>query len=400
MIRFTSKVLETFSVLDMLKLEKTFAIAFSGGKDSTLLSILVYDWLRERGIKGKKIVFVHNDTQSELDILEEYARYFLNKICGLIRETGNECNIMFTVPTHNFYWRVIVAGYPAPNFIFRWCVNHLKVLPNKEAMKKLVEKYGRVVLLTGHREDESSVRASIIKNNSVCDASSQSCNSSFFLKYDVKDVVKVMPIRHWTLDDVWEYLSEVKDEFGLDPLYRLYGDNKVARYGCWHCTLVKIQKNIYNLPARYYYLEGARIIYRVVSDLEEMRMVKSWGRTKLGPLNAIGRGVMLKVFPVVEELSGMRLYGLDEAKIDGYSLREVFYELEPEKANELIQRSSNGIRLVDKARRLVPIEEIREVKVSEEMKERIVQVAELNDAYKVLSVKGKEYFLDILNKIE
>ena len=400
MTSFANKILETFSVMDMLKLEKTFAIAFSGGKDSTLLSILVYDWLRERGIKGKKIVFVHNDTQSELDILEDYARYFLNKICGLIRETGNECNIMFTVPAHNFYWRVIVAGYPAPNFIFRWCVNHLKVLPNKEAMRELVERYGRVVLLTGHREDESSVRASIIKNNSVCDTSTQSCNSSFFLRYDVKDVVKVMPIRHWTLDDVWEFLGKVKDKFGLDPLYELYGDNKVARYGCWHCTLVKIQKNIYNLPARYYYLEGARIIYRVVSDLEEMRMVKSWGRTKLGPLNAIGRGVMLKVFPVVEELSGMRLYGLDEAKIDGYSLREVFYELDPEKANELIQRSSNGMRLVDKARRLVPIEKIREVKVCEEMKERIVQAAELNDAYKVLSVKGKEYFLDILNKIE
>ena len=400
MAQLSKKILETFHALDLLKIEKTFAIAFSGGKDSTLLSILVYEWLRERGIKGKKIVLVHNDTQSELDILEDYARYFLNKICGLIRETGNECNIMFTVPTHNFYWRVIVAGYPAPNFLFRWCVNHLKVLPNKEAMKELVEKYGRVVLLTGHREDESSVRASIIKNNAVCDASSQSCNSSFFLRYDVKDVVKVMPIRHWTLDDVWEFLGRVKDEFSLDPLYRLYGGNKVARYGCWHCTLVKIQKNIYNLPERYYYLEGARIIYRVVSDMEEMRMTKDWGRTKLGPLNASGRGVMFKVFPVVEELSGMRLYGLDEAKINGYSLREIFYELEPEKANRLLSESTKGIRLADRAKRLIPIEKIREAKVTEEIKEKIAKNAESSDAYKVLSLRGKEYFFKILSRLE
>ena len=398
MASWREKLLESFNVLDLLRFERTLAIAFSGGKDSTLVSILVYKWLKERGITDKSVIFVHNDTQSELDILEDYVRSFLNKICTLIRETGNNCETVFTVPTYNFYWRVIVAGYPAPNFLFRWCVNHLKVLPNKEAMKELVEKYGRVVLLTGHREDESTVRASIIKNNSVCDASSQSCNSSFFLRYEVRDVVKVMPIRHWTLDDVWEFLGTVKDEFGLGPLYELYGGNKVARYGCWHCTLVKVQKNIYNLPERYYYLEGARIIYRVVSDMEEMRMTKDWGRTKLGPLNALGRGVMLKVFPVVEELSGMRLYGLDEAKIDGHSLREVFYDLEPEKANELIQRSTKGIRMVGKDR-VLPIEKIRSVSISREVKERVKKLALSNDAYASLKLRGEEYFLNILERI-
>ena len=395
---YERKILETFGVLDLLRTERNFAIAFSGGKDSTLLSILVYKWLVERGVKGKRVIFVHNDTQSELDILEDYVRSFLHRVCTLIKETGNECDILFTVPTHNFYWRVIVAGYPAPNFLFRWCVNHLKVMPNKTAMKELVEKYGRVVLLTGHREDESTVRASIIKNNSVCDASSQSCNSSFFLRYEVKDVVKVMPIRHWTLIDVWEFLGKVKDEFGLDPLYELYGGNMMARYGCWHCTLVTIQKNIYNLPERYFYLEGARIIYRVVSDMEEMRMTKSWGRTKLGPLNATGRGIMLRMFPVVEELSKMRLYGLDEAKIDGYSLREIFYELEPEKANKLIVKSAEGIRLVGKDR-VIPIEKIREMRVTEEMREKMVKVAESNVAFKYLIDKGKEYFFDILLQI-
>jgi len=190
------RILETFLLLDSLKHEKNFAIAFSGGKDSTLLSILLYEWLRSRGVRDKNIIFIHNDTLSELDLLEDYARSFLERMCKLIKETGNECESLITKPSHNFYWRVIVAGYSAPNFIFRWCVNHLKVIPNKNVLDDLLRRYGKVVLLTGHREDESSSRAKIIKHNSVCGLNEMSCNSSFFLKIDVKGATKVMPIKN------------------------------------------------------------------------------------------------------------------------------------------------------------------------------------------------------------
>ena len=391
------KILETFHILDFLKHEKNFAVAFSGGKDSTLLSILLYEWLRSRGVRDKNIIFIHNDTLSELDLLEEYARSFLERMCRLVRETGNECMLVFTRPIHNFYWRVIVAGYPAPNFIFRWCVNHLKVIPNKNALDDLLRRYGKVVLLTGHREDESSSRAKIIKHNSVCGLNEMSCNSSFFLKIDVKGVVKVMPIKNWTLNDVWKLLESVKDEFNLTPLFELYGGNKEARYGCWHCTLVKVQKNIYNLSSSYLYLEGARVIYRVISDMEYMRLRKDWGRTKLGPLNALGRGIMLKTFPIVEELSRKKLYGLDEEFLGDYTLREVFYQLEPSKANKLIWDSAKGLK--DKENRLIPIEKIRDVKITEEIKKKIEEIAKENVAYAFLIVRGKEYLYDILQKL-
>jgi 3'-phosphoadenosine 5'-phosphosulfate sulfotransferase (PAPS reductase)/FAD synthetase len=117
--KLDKKIHETFQVLDLLRYEKNFAVAFSGGKDSTLLSILLYEWLKSRGVKDKNIIFIHNDTLSELDLLEEYARSFLERMCKLIKETGNECMLVFTRPIHNFYWRVIVAGYPAPNFILK-----------------------------------------------------------------------------------------------------------------------------------------------------------------------------------------------------------------------------------------------------------------------------------------
>jgi len=47
------KVRETFNVFDTLKDRKNFVVAFSGGKDSTLLSILFYEWLVSRNQKGK-----------------------------------------------------------------------------------------------------------------------------------------------------------------------------------------------------------------------------------------------------------------------------------------------------------------------------------------------------------
>ncbi|MCI4409121.1 MAG: phosphoadenosine phosphosulfate reductase family protein [Thermofilum sp.] len=382
------KVRETFRLLDTLRNENAFAVAFSGGKDSTLLSILLYEWLRDRNIKNKEIIFIHNDTLSEIDILEEYVRSFLNRICDLIRGSGNNCSTVITKPGHSFYWHVIVAGYPAPSYSFRWCSNRLKIIPNKEALNELLKRYKSVVLLTGHREDESPLRSRAIKHNSV---------SSFFLKSDIDGVIKAMPVKHWRLNDVWEFLESVKNEYGLGQLFYLYGDNKESRYGCWFCTLVKIQKNIYNLSSDYLYFEGVRIIYKTISNMENMRLKKSWGRSELGPLNVIGRGIMLKAFTVLEELSKKKLYGLDEDFIDSYTIREVFYYLDPPKANGLIWKSAVNLR--DKEIRLIPIEKIRAVKVTGEIKAEIEKKAEENPAFTYLISKGKGYFYNVLEKI-
>jgi len=131
--------------------------------------------------------------------------------------------------------------------------------------------------------------------------------------------------------------------------------------------------------------------------MEFMRLKKNWGRTNLGPLNALGRGIMLKTFPIVEELSGKRLYGLDEEFLGDYTLRKVFYQLEPSKANELIWDSAKGLK--DKENRLIPIEKIRDVEITEEIKEKIEEKAKENFAYTFLIARGKEYFYDILQKL-
>jgi len=389
----TQKLNETLHLLDLFRNEKRFMLAYSGGKDSTLVSILFFRWLSMRGLTGKEVNVIHNDTQSELDILENWARDFMNQFCKAIEDSGNICQKLFSIPFQNFFVKTIILGYPAPSFAFRWCVNHLKIIPNKEMIKKLSGK--KFILITGHREKESSTRASIIKNNSLtsCPLSGYSCNSSFFIKLDIKNGIKVMPIKDWTVNEVWEYLGTVKD-FDLSGLYVLYNGNPEARYGCWHCTLVKIQKNIYNLPDNYYYLEALRIIYRAISDIEIFREKKEWGYSKLGPLNALGRGIMLKLFPIAEKYSGKRFYGLDEYKIENYSLRELFYEIDPNKADEILQK----IKFRTRNNRFVSIKTLREIKINEYMLDKIYEYIKRNIAYNILEIRGN-YVEKLLNEI-
>ncbi len=47
--------------------------------------------------------FVHNDTESEFDVLEDYAIKFLHEICAKINESDNTCVNYITKPSGNFF---------------------------------------------------------------------------------------------------------------------------------------------------------------------------------------------------------------------------------------------------------------------------------------------------------
>jgi DNA sulfur modification protein DndC len=163
--------------------------------------------------------------------------------------------------------------------------------------------------------------------------------------------------------DVWSYIGEWGRELGdiLDKLYRLYCYGTIpARYGCWHCTLVKVQLGHVALGEKYVYFEAVRKLYRAVSDIPELRVVKSSGYSRLGFLKAPARALLLNSMLLAEELSGIRLYGLDEAKVKGFSLREVFWEMperEADRVIEDIERSRGG-----NLQRVVSVQDLRNVR--------------------------------------
>lgn len=331
---------------------RTFVIAFSGGKDSTAAAILFYKWARERGVVENRVVLLHNDTLSEIPEVELWADHFARQFKAKMRELGTDVDVVWATPAaaDSWYWRVFVRGYPAPTFNFRWCVKLLKIEPTLGALKR----YDNYVLVVGSRDEESGARARSMKARFGACAGGGSCLGAYFTS--TNDIPKIAPIRFWTYDMVWSFLRAQKD-FNVKPLEELYrglaaGGSIGGRYGCWHCTLVRVQAANYSRP-EYLYAEAVRTIYRALSDAPEFRERKASGYSGLGPLNAHARAVIYHAIKAAEELAGKKIfYGLDRAAVYGYTLRQIFYEIEPEKADAVIRRA-------DPTDRRIPIAELR-----------------------------------------
>jgi len=326
-----SPLIRTFEAYDEVYSkfgEWPWVVAFSGGKDSSVVLYTLYLWLKERGI-ARRVYVLFNDTGSELKLLEDWVEEYVKFIGEKLREVGSELVFRRTLPDVGslFVWRTVVRGYPAPTFNFRWCVSTLKIGPAKVSLRE----FDRAVLFTGLREDESSARAAALKRRSACTAD-MSCLSSFYVKTDMPGVVRVAPIRHWTLEDVWRHVKKwAAEEPVFRKLLQLYGfswESKSllyylpVRYGCWHCTLVPVHhalelfKVLSNGNASGRVLDCYRRIIRAISDLKEMRVVyteKPKGKySTLGPLNACGRALILKMYL---DLAGRGLLTPEVAKI-------------------------------------------------------------------------------------
>ena len=320
-----SKVKSSIDILS--KVGEQVYLAYSGGKDSTALAILVKDYVNSGG-NIKKVTLIHNDTMSETDLMEQWARQFMSSYSEEMGELNVEVEKIITRPDpfNTFYWRVFVRGYPAPTFSFRWCVYELKIRPTRGVIPD------GSVLLVGLRDDESSSRSGSNKRKfTVCSISHGDCMADRYMAEN--NVIKVAPIRNWTEADIWNYLKEKELSNGL---FSLYFNDKV-RYGCWHCTLIKTQWSL-RLDKRYAYFDALRLLYRALSDIKELRMTKKVGYSTLGALRMNARALLLKFLLKTEILSGITLYGLDESTINGYSLREIFTKLEQEEADDLISK--------------------------------------------------------------
>jgi len=354
-----SRVADSLSILDkVLSNREKVVVAYSGGKDSTALALLVLDWIVSRR-RSLDVILLHGDTLSEIFEMEHWAREFARTYIEMLSEHDSRGEIIVARPEpwESFYWRVFVRGYPASTFSWRWCVDLLKRKPCNRILREISRD---VVMLLGHRDSESSARAkSLSSRTGSCSLSPGSCYS-YYLSLD-GDIEKIYPIRSWDDGDVWSYLRTWRNRLViLDNLFRLYGYGLVkARYGCWHCTLVKIQLGHEVLGGGYMYFEAVRKIYRAVSDIPELRAAKDSGYSRHGFLLAPARSLILNSILVAERLSGIRLYGLDESRIDGHSLREIFVEMPSQEADKLVKKVEEENR--GDLKRVVSIEELRDI---------------------------------------
>jgi DNA sulfur modification protein DndC len=249
--------------------KRDWAIAYSGGKDSTAVMGLVVSVIealpeekRARAIHG-----VMSDTIVENPLVKEHmakqAR-LINEYCkskGLpisVKQVHRELN-------DSYFVKVLGLGYPLPlnNGRGRWCTDRLKIKPQDQYLKEINPSY----ILTGVRKAESSSRANSIEKWSI---------SEFIGNHvSLKDRNTFNPIVNWTIQDVWKYLELEGLSWGSTLSVRqIYkdatgecgftnpeevGKKSVevcgARHGCWLCPVVLKDRSTEKMSEKHEWLE-------------------------------------------------------------------------------------------------------------------------------------------------
>jgi len=230
-----------------------WVVGYSGGKDSTAALQLVWYALAELPVeqRQKPVYVICSDTLVETPVIVNYVDETLRSI----GEQAKECKMPFKVekltPTLNdtFWVNLIGRGYPAPNTLFRWCTQRLKINASNRFILDTVSKHGEVILVLGMRSGESIVRDQVIKRYHV--------RGHMLSRHGQLPGAWVhMPIEHFSVDDVWNYLLQVPSPWGSDnrrlrALYQSANDSECpmvvddttppcgnSRFGCWVCTVV------------------------------------------------------------------------------------------------------------------------------------------------------------------
>ena len=145
-----AEIIDQYAYAD--KSDRPWIIGFSGGKDSTVLLMLV--WIALQRIRQdmpfpfqlkRKVYVVCNDTMVENPIIANYVEDVLAKITEAARDQDLPIIVQKTTPKleETFWINVIGKGYPVPNSAFRWCTDKLKIRPTSNF---LVEQNPDIIL--------------------------------------------------------------------------------------------------------------------------------------------------------------------------------------------------------------------------------------------------------------
>lgn len=239
-----------------------WVIGYSGGKDSTAALQLV--WYSVSGLppekRTKPIYVISTDTLVENPIVA----LWVGESLAAMKQAALDQNLPITShhltpKVHDTFWvNLIGRGYPAPRPKFRWCTHRLKINPSNHFINSVIRKTGQVILVLGTRKAESSVRAANMRKHEKT-----STREQFATNASLPNSWIYTPLGDWTNDDVWMYITQVKNPWGYDnkALLSMYqgatadgecplvldtstpscGD---SRFGCYVCTMVERDKSM------------------------------------------------------------------------------------------------------------------------------------------------------------
>jgi len=233
---------------------RPWIIGYSGGKDSTTTLQLIWNGLAElpEMERQKPVYVISSDTLVETPVIVSYIDTNLARIneASAKQKLPFQAHKVQPAIDDSFWINLIGKGYPAPSNKFRWCTERLKIDPANKFILDRVAKHGEVVVVLGVRKSESATRAQVMSLHEVAGSDLRRHSS-------LPNAYVFTPIEDFSVDDVWNYLLQVKSPWGsnnrdLVTMYRnaqagecpLVVDKTTAscgnsRFGCWVCTVVQ-----------------------------------------------------------------------------------------------------------------------------------------------------------------
>lgn len=309
--------------------EKPWIIGFSGGKDSTLLLHLVIEALLELppSKRTRPVHVLSNDTQVESPVVQAFVDRTLDRLRAAVPGLGVPLIVQKTTPAleGSFWVNLIGRGYPAPNRLFRWCTDRMKIRPTTEYIRAQASAAGEVILLLGVRRLESSARAKVMKRYD---------NGTRLNPHNnVRGCLVYRPIVELTTDEVWITLLQLRPPWGgshrdLATLYRNAGGGECpfvvdqddapscgtssSRFGCWTCTVVEKDKSLLGfIDNGFEHLEPL-VLYRdwlqeFSRDMANRMLERRNGAEGKGPFTMEARRILLSRLRETEVEVGLPL---------------------------------------------------------------------------------------------
>lgn len=303
---------------------KHWAIAFSGGKDSTATVTLVAHLLETGRIsKPESITVLYADTRQELPPLHTAAM----NIMGELRQRGFDTRVVLPELDQRYFVYMLGRGVPPPSNTFRWCTPKLKVMSMERELEALRQERGeKFLMLTGVRIGESAARDQRISMS--CTKDGGECGQGWFQQSSSNAVADTLaPIVHWRVCHVWDWLMFEAPMMGFstDAIAKVYGQDTAegeepmnARTGCIGCPLVQKDAALdrvvtqpewaYLAPLqklRPLYWEIKKPQYRLRKHGEIRKAATKYiGRNRLGPLHLDARRWLLgEVLAIQDEVN-------------------------------------------------------------------------------------------------
>lgn len=239
-------------------------VAYSGGKDSTLLLQCVFEAVlkTDPAKRKRKVHIVANDTLVESPPVIEHLKRSIKDIRSAVNRMSLPMTAVITKPCvdQTFWVNVIGRGYIPPTRNFRWCTDRMKINPTNDYIAKISASQ-RTILLIGTRKSESQSRRRRMEKRGV-QADKMNPHGS------IERCRMFSPLTDLTDDDVWMALLQSKPPWGgthrnLVSIYRNAGGGECPlvltkedapscgttspRFGCWTCTVINKDRSLSGL---------------------------------------------------------------------------------------------------------------------------------------------------------